>query len=162
MRRIEGSKADQVKHFLERAADVAQQATCLRAKCGAVIVKDGIVIGEGYNSPPLNDELQRTCDAEWDYTKKPKYDKTCCTHAEWRAVLNACKENANKINGSTLYFMRVDGEGNFTDAGDPFCTTCSRFTMEAGVAEFALWNNDGVDVYSLAEYNQRSYAFYAR
>jgi hypothetical protein len=95
-----------------------------------------------------------------DYAKKPKYDKTCCVHAEWRAVIDACKRNADKIGGLVLYFMRIDEEGNFTDAGEPFCTTCSRFTMEAGISEFVLWNDDGADLYPLAEYDQKSYEFY--
>ena len=57
--------------------------------------------------------------------------------------------------------MRVDDEGNFTDAGDPYCTTCSRFVMEAGIGEFALWNNGRTDIYALPEYDQKSYEFYA-
>jgi hypothetical protein len=56
--------------------------------------------------------------------------------------------------------MRIDEAGNFTDAGDPFCTVCSRLTMEAGVGEFALYNNGGADVYPLCEYNAKSYAAY--
>ncbi len=56
--------------------------------------------------------------------------------------------------------MRVDENGKFTDAGEPYCTTCSRFTMESGVGEFALWNDNGADIYTLAEYNQKSCEFY--
>jgi len=142
------------------AAEAAAGATCYRSHCGSVIVKDGVVIGSGYNAPPLNDEGRRTCDATWDYDKKPKYDLTCCVHAEWRAVIDACKRNADSIKGSTLYFMRIDEGGNFTDASEPYCTTCSRFVMEAGIGEFALWNNEGADVYTLPEYDELSYNFY--
>ena len=60
-----------------------------------------------------------------------------------------------------LRFMRVDNEGNFTDAGDPFCTTCSRLALESGVGKFALWNAGGADIYEAAEYNQKSYKFFA-
>jgi hypothetical protein len=56
--------------------------------------------------------------------------------------------------------MRIDNDNNFTDAGDPFCTVCSRLTMEAGVQDFALYNNNGADVYALDEYNQKSYNAY--
>lgn len=161
MRHIIRDELQAIQLFFQSATEVAQQATCHRAKCGSVIVKDGVIIGQGYNSPPLNDESRRTCDEAWDYGKKSKYDKTCCVHAEWRAVIDACKRHPDKLAGSVLYFMRIDDEGNFTDAGDPFCTTCSRFTMEAGVGEFALWNNEGADIYPLAEYDQKSYEFYA-
>lgn len=57
--------------------------------------------------------------------------------------------------------MRVDDAGNFTDAGKPFCTVCSRLTMQAGISDFALWNNDRADVFTLPEYNKLSYDYYA-
>lgn len=160
MQRITGKKLEAIRHFFEEAATVAQKATCHRAKCGTVIVQDGKIIGQGYNGPALGDEANRTCDNEYDPSVKFKYDKTCCIHAEWRAILDACKRNADKIDDSVLYFMRVDDEGNFTDAGDPYCTTCSRFTLEAGIGQFALWNDGGADLYSTGEYNQKSYKFY--
>ena len=161
-RRIEGAELEALRKFFESAAEVANDATCMRAKCGSVIVsRDGSILGAGYNAPPLGDESQRTCEVTWDLEKKPKYDKTCCIHAEWNAVIDALKNSsADQVNGSTLYFMRVDDAGNFTDAGEPYCTTCSRFTMQAGVAQFALWNDEGADVYALPEYNMLSYKYY--
>lgn len=162
MKRLKGSDFQAIKPYFETAAEVAKNATCLKAKCGSVIVKNTVVIGEGFNSPALDDESQRLCTADMDPTAKPKYDKTCCIHAEWRAVLDACKTNADKLAGSVLYFMRIDDAGNFTDAGEPFCTTCSRLTMEAGVGEFALYNNEGADVYALDEYNLKSYKNYIK
>lgn len=162
MRRVEGKEFQTIKPFFEAAADTAKDATCLRAKCGSVIVKDSVIIGKGFNSPALNDESQRLCNADMDTSIKPKYDKTCCIHAEWRAVLDACKTNADKLAGSVLYFMRIDAAGNFTDAGDPFCTVCSRLTMEAGIEEFALYNDGGADIYPLDEYNNKSYESYVR
>jgi deoxycytidylate deaminase len=162
MRRIEGEELASVRPYFEAATSVAAQATCHRAKCGSVIVKDGVILGEGFNGPPLGDESRRMCDAYLALEKKPKYDKTCCVHAEWRAVIDACKKNGNAVEGSVLYFMRVDDDGAFTDAGEPYCTTCSRFTMEVGVGEFALWNDNGADAYTLPEYDQASYDYYAR
>lgn len=161
MKRLSGSELQVVTPFFQLAADVASKATCQRAKCGTVIVKDGEVIGEGYNAPPREDENRRTCGEKWDYSKKPKYDLTCCIHAEWRAVIDACKRNADKIDGATLYFMRVDDDNAFTDAGAPYCTTCSRLTMESGVSSFALWNDGSADVYDAAEYDALSYQFHA-
>lgn len=160
MRRIEGNEFLSIKPYFEMAASVAKDATCLRAKCGSVVVKNSVVIGEGFNSPALDHEGQRLCEVDMDTSIKTKYDKTCCVHAEWRAVLDACKTNANKLAGSVLYFMRIDENGAFTDAGDPFCTVCSRLTMEAGVGEFALYNQGGADIYPLDEYNMKSYESY--
>jgi deoxycytidylate deaminase len=161
MRRVEGTELERIRHHFQAAANEAQLATCLRAHCGSVIVsKAGEIIGRGHNAPPLDDETQRTCDSTWDYSKKPKYDLTCCVHAEWNACLGLLKNNAAKVDGSVLYFMRINEKGDFTDAGEPFCTTCSRITMQTGVAEFALWNNNGADVYASPEYNRLSYEYF--
>lgn len=147
--------------YFKQAAEEAKKATCQRARCGSVIVTTGgLVIGRGHNSPPLNDESQRTCGIDdWDFDKKPKYDKTCCIHAEWNAILDACKHHGEAIEGSTLYFMRVDEEGKFTNADTPYCTVCSRLALESGVAWFALWNGKP-QVYDTSEYNKLSYDFH--
>lgn len=162
MRRIESDDNSTIRTYFEEAANEAEKATCFRAKCGSVIVSvSGVIIGRGFNAPPFGDESQRRCEAEFDLEKKPKYDKTCCVHAEWNAVLDALGQTSHKeVAGSRLYFMRVDTEGHFTDAGEPYCTVCSRIAMQAGVAEFALWNDSGVDVYDLPEYNALSYAYH--
>ena len=146
--------------YFKKAQQIAQKATCNRARCGSVIVTaDGRIIGEGYNAPPLGDESQRMCDTPLDKTIKQNNDKTCCVHAEWNAILDALKYNAHKIQGSTLYFMRVDEAGDFTEAGDPYCTVCSRLALESGVAVFGLWNN-GPEMIPTDEYNKRSYNYF--
>ena len=148
------------EQYFEAAREVATHAMCHRAHCGAVIVKDGKVIGRGYNAPPLEDESQRMCDHEdFNLTKKVKSDKTCCVHAEWNAIVDALVHNADKMKGSTLYFMRVDEEGNVTDAGEPYCTVCSRLALQSGVKTFALWN-DKPQLFDTKIYNQKSYEFY--
>ena len=152
------------KHLLgfQQAATVALGATCEKARCGSVIVNtDGKVIGEGYNAPPLKDESQRMCSAEWDLNSKPKYDKTCCVHAEWNAILDACKNAGKAIEGSTLYFMRIDANGGFTSAGEPYCTVCSRLALQSGVAVFGLWDGRP-NMIEASEYNRRSYEYYSK
>ena len=148
--------------YFQAAADQASKALCQRARCGTVVVKDGRVIGRGYNGPPLGSESNRFCGAEWDYSKKPKYDLTCCIHAEWRAIIDACKAHGTDLEGARLYFMRTDDDGGFTDAGQPYCTVCSRLTMEAGITEFALWNDNGADLYPADEYDRLSYAYHSK
>ena len=146
--------------YFSLAAQQATQATCYRAHCGTVIVKDGEVIGAGFNAPPGGDESQRKCEQEFDQSLKPKYDKTCCVHAEWNAIINALREHGSDVAGSTLYFMRVDDEGNFTGAGKPFCTVCSRLSLEAGITEFVLHHDGNAQIYDTSEYNLASYAPY--
>lgn len=147
--------------YFEKAAEVAANATCLRAKCGSIIVaEDGMVIGEGYNAPPLGYEDQRTCEIDWDTSVKPKYDTTCCVHAEWNAILDACKRHPEKIGGATLYFMRIDEKGGFTDAGEPYCTVCSRLALQSGIEYFSLWNG-GEERFSTKHYNLASYSYFS-
>lgn len=148
------------EQFFEVARKVATRATCNRAHCGAIVVsKDGRVIGEGYNAPPLGDESQRMCDAPLNKEIKQNNDKTCCVHAEWNAILDALKHHADKTEGATLYFMRVNEAGGFTEAGDPYCTVCSRLALESGISVFGLWN-DGPEMINSDEYNLRSYNYY--
>lgn len=159
MKRISGPEVGSHREYFERAAVIALDAQCYQAKCGTVIVKGGKIIGEGFNGPPLGKESNRTCGTSRDTSIKPKYDKTCCIHAEWRAILNACKAHGNNVKGSTLYFMRIDETGAFTDAGLPYCTDCSRLALESGISYFALWNDGGIDMYTTEEYDRASYAY---
>lgn len=146
--------------FFEEAQQVAQQATCHRARCGSVIVaKDGTIIGRGFNAPPNNDESQRMCDVKLDKSIKQNNDKTCCVHAEWNAILDALKHHPSEITGSTLYFMRVNDSGEFTEAGEPYCTVCSRLALQSGIETFGLWNG-GPDMIATEIYNQKSYEYY--
>lgn len=133
--------------WIHKAAVVAKRALCLKAKCGSIIVKDGIVIGEGYNAPPLDDMKNSFCLTPYNNTGKPRYDHTCCMHAEWRAILNTVKNNPDKISGSTLYFTRLDTDGNIVKSGEPLCTVCSRFALDSGVKEFVLWHHKGIHIY---------------
>ncbi len=148
------------KKYFEDAATVAKYATCYRARCGSVIVsKRNVIIGRGYNAPPLGDETQRTCDVEYHTDKKPKSDKTCCVHAEWNAIIDALKNYPEEIEGSTLYFMRIAGDNSFTEAGDPYCTVCSRLALQSGIRWFGLWNG-GPQMIDTKKYNLLSYDFY--
>jgi len=148
------------KKYFEDAATVAKYATCYRARCGSVIVSErNVIIGRGYNAPPLGDETQRTCDVEYHTDKKPKSDKTCCVHAEWNAIIDALKNYPEEIEGSTLYFMRIAGDNSFTEAGDPYCTVCSRLALQSGIRWFGLWNG-GPQMIDTKKYNLLSYDFY--
>ena len=149
------------EEFFELAAQQARQAKCYRASCGSVIIsRDGEVIGRGYNAPPLERESQRYCEEDLDLGIKPKSDKTCCVHAEWNAIFDACKFAPDLLEGATLYFMRTDENDYFTDAGEPYCTVCSRLALQSGIDFFALWNRGGVEIYDTSEYNTLSYNYY--
>jgi deoxycytidylate deaminase len=159
MRYLKGSEENEALTWIKEAGKVAEQALCLKAKCGSVVVKDGIIIGSGYNAPPLDDMKNSFCLTPYNNTGKPRYDHTCCMHAEWRAILDTLRNNSDKIVGSTIYFMRLDGDKNMTKCGEPLCTVCSRFALDSGIKEFVLWHEQGVCAYQTDEYNQLSYAY---
>jgi deoxycytidylate deaminase len=159
MKYLKGEEEIEAMLWIKEAAKVAEKALCLKAKCGSVIVKNGQIIGEGYNAPPLDDMKNSFCLTPYNHTGKPRYDHTCCMHAEWRAILDALRKNADSIQGSTIYFIRIDADKNLTRCGEPLCTVCSRFALDSGVKEFVLFDNKGVCTYHTDEYNQLSYAY---
>ena len=145
--------------FFEKAAELAENASCLRDKCGSIIVSKNEIIGYGFNSPPGNLESQRRCINSKEMYHSRVKDKTCCIHAEQRAVINALEKNPSKIKGSKIYFMRLDKFGKMTKAGKPYCTLCSKIVLDAGVSEFILWHEEGIVAYTAEEYNQRSFEY---
>ena len=58
--------------------------------------------------------------------------------------------------------MRIDDDGNFTDAGEPFCTVCSRLAMASGLAKFALWVRQRPKIYDVKTYNIDTYKMYVK
>ncbi len=157
MRYLSGTQAQEAWAYIELAAIVAQDSTCHRSQCGSIIVKNELIIGKGYNSPPGGERID-----ECFKDKLPpsfKSDRTCCMHAEERAVMDALRNHADKIEGSRLYFIRLSGEGKPVQAGLPYCTICSKMTLEAKVGEFVLWHEQGICVYNTTEYNELSFLY---
>lgn len=146
--------------YLKQARLVGLNATCKKSKCGSIIVSsDNKIIGTGYNSPPNDMESQRRC-----YNDKSKYDsrvsdKSCCVHAEERAIMDALKTNAEKLPGSRLYFIRLDENGEMKKSSEPYCTICSKLTLDVKVEEFVLYRKEGICVYTTQEYNDLSFKY---
>ena len=145
--------------YLSKAAEIAKSATCRRSKCGSVVVQLDEIIGSGFNSPPQNLENQRKCSCSKDSYHQKVTDKTCCVHAEQRAIMDALRRNPDKLFGSRLYFIRLDDDGIPSKAGEPYCTICSKMALDAGISEFVLWHDKGVCVYDTKEYNLLSFQF---
>lgn len=156
---LSGNEEKEAKDYLNAAAQIAESATCKRHKCGSVIVSNGIIIGTGMNSPPANKESQRRCSYQKDSYDKRVTDKTCCMHAEQRAVFDSLKNNPGKINGSRLYFIRLDEDGGMAKSGEPYCTICSKTALDCGIKEFILWHEAGICAYDTGEYNTLSYNY---
>ena len=100
-----GTQKQEAIKLMGEALNIAKQSTCLRAKCGCVIISNNEIIGKGFNSPPSNLESQRRCNNHKENYDKKTTDKTCCIHAEQRAMFDALKNNSEKLQGSKLYFI---------------------------------------------------------
>lgn len=145
--------------WMHQASACAKRARCHRAKCGAVIVADDIVIGQGYNAPPLDNPENARCNEHYELPVNFKYDRTCCIHAEWRAIMDALTQHPEKIHDSVLYFTRVDDEGTILKSGRPYCTVCSRLALDAGISSFVLWHEEGISAYPTREYDIYSHEY---
>ena len=141
------------EHWFGRAADYARLSDCHRDHCGAVLVKDGRMVGAGFNGPPAG--ALRSCLTTEPSLLKPKTDRTCCVHAEWRAILEAGRE----AKGATMFFTRTNSQGASIQSGVPYCTVCSRLALEAGVRAWVLRHVSGVREYSALAYHEVSQRF---
>jgi hypothetical protein len=151
----------QTEVYRLEATKMARLAQCRRGRGGAVIVAaDGEIIGRGYNAPPQDDAANAMCDTDYRVSSKPKSDRTCCVHAEWRAIIDALRREPQKVVGATLYFTNVDEAGEPQPSGDPYCTVCSRLALDVGLAYFVLFHADGPEFYPTDEYNWKSYEYH--
>lgn len=148
-----------VEKIFREAQEEATKSTCLRRKCGSVIVKCGLMIGKGFNSPPGNLENQRTCTIDRNSLDEKVTDKTCCIHAEERAIIDALYNVGRDVSGSVIYFTSVDQHGNRLNSGEPYCTKCSKLALDVGIEEWVLERNGEFIVYSSQEYNLLSFNY---
>ena len=145
--------------FICIAGQVARDSSCNRRKCGSIIVRNGEVIGKGFNSPPANLESHRRCHIDKSNYHNKVTDKTCCVHAEQRAIVNALRRNASIIPGSTLYFAEIDDKDEMVYAGKPYCTVCSKMALDVGIEDIVLFHESGIHLYKSTEYNSISYEY---
>jgi len=155
MKILAGKELEEAKQYLYMTMQVAEFSKCLRTKSGSLIVNGGMVIGKGFNSPPLNLSIESCLkDAlPLDFDS----DATCCVHAEQRAIMDALRAHPEKIKGSRLYYVRLDTKNNLLFAESPYCTICSKLALDAGIGEFVLWHSKGICVYDTVEYNALSF-----
>lgn len=147
------------EQYFEEAVEVAGRSMCQRGRGGSVVVLGGEIIGRGYNAPPNDDEENRMCHTDYRTSSKPKSDRTCCVHAEWRAIFDALK-NKGDISGSSIYYTSIDENGEMRKSGKPYCTVCSRLALDNGIKECVLWHDGGIKAYNTKEYNKLSYDFH--
>lgn len=117
------------KRYLRMAGIWSENSYCQRRKVGALIVKDKMIISDGYNGTPSG--FENICEDENGVTKP------YVLHAEANAITKIARSN-NNADGATLYVT------------DSPCIECSKLIIQAGIKrvvysrEYRL--TDGVDL----------------
>lgn len=106
--------------YLKMAQVWSENSYCVRRKVGALIVKDKMIISDGYNGTPAG--FENVCENEFGQTK------SYVLHAEANAITKVAKSN-NSSEGATLYV---------TDAP---CMECSKLIIQAGIRR-VVYNKD--------------------
>lgn len=98
--------------YLEMAAVWAQNSYCSRRKVGAILVKDRMIISDGYNGTPAG--FENVCEDD-DGVTKPYV-----LHAEANAITKVAKSGNSSL-GATLYVTASP------------CMECAKLIIQAGI-----------------------------
>jgi dCMP deaminase len=112
MNNAEKKKIDLDKRYLRMATIWSENSYCKRRQVGALIVKDKMIISDGYNGTPSG--FENVCEDENNVTYP------YVLHAEANAITKIARSN-NNSEGATLYV---------TDAP---CIECSKLIIQAGI-----------------------------
>ena len=100
------------KRYLRMARIWAENSYCQRRKVGAILVKDQMIISDGYNGTPAG--FENVCEGD-DGKTKPYV-----LHAEANAITKVAR-SSNSSEGSTLYITASP------------CLECSKLIIQAGI-----------------------------
>ena len=100
------------KRYLQMAEIWSNNSYCKRKKVGALIVKDRMIISDGYNGTPMG--FENICEEESGSTKP------YVLHAEANAITKVAKSN-NSSENATLYVTTSP------------CMECSKLIIQSGI-----------------------------
>jgi len=122
------------KRYLKMARIWASNSYCIRRQVGALLVKDKMIISDGYNGTPAG--FENECEDDHDTTK------SYVLHAEANAITKVAKSN-NSSEGSTLYITTSP------------CMECSKLIIQSGIIRVVYQEKyritDGLDLLDRAE-----------
>ncbi|HRN42042.1 MAG TPA: dCMP deaminase family protein [Vicingus sp.] len=118
----EYSKEKQLRYdkaYLKMALEWAKLSHCKRKQVGALIVRDRMIISDGYNGTPTG--FDNCCEDENGETR------WYVLHAEANAILKVAKSTHN-ADGATLYITLSP------------CKECSKLIVQAGITRVVFHN----------------------
>ncbi len=137
---------NKTKYYMDMACAVSKGSTCLRAQCGAVIVKDDRIISTGFNGSSRGDSncVDIGKCARDGYESGKGLELCKAVHAEVNAVINAGL-NGSSCEGGILYlfFKRIDGAQSIL--GGKSCPKCISVLRNAKVIK-TIGNNGLTDI----------------
>lgn len=114
--------------YLRMALEWGKLSHCKRKQVGALIVRDNMIISDGYNGTPSG--FPNCCEDEIGNTH------WYVLHAEANAILKVAK-STQSANGATLYLTLSP------------CKECSKLVLQAGITRVVFLNSykdsSGVD-----------------
>jgi dCMP deaminase len=114
--------------YLRMAHQWSKLSHCNRKQVGAIIVKDAMIISDGYNGTPAG--FDNCCEDEEGNTQ------WYVLHAEANAILKVAK-STNNCKGATLYLTLSP------------CKDCSKLVLQAGITKVVYSNSykdtEGID-----------------
>jgi dCMP deaminase len=112
------------QYFMTITRQVAERSTCLRAKVGAVIVRDKNILATGYNGAPagLPHCTDVGCLIYRSTTPSGEIEENCfrCIHAEMNAIAQAAKNGAS-IRDAAVYVTHTP------------CIQCFKVLINTGI-----------------------------
>ncbi len=121
------------EYFMGITRLVAQRATCIRRRVGAILVKDKRILCSGYNGAPTGIAHCRETGCLREQLKVPSGEKhELCrgVHAEQNAIIQAACHGI-PVNGAVLYCTNLP------------CAICAKMIINAGIK--SVYYQDGYD-----------------
>ena len=117
------------QRYMRMAQIWAENSYCERRKVGALLVKDKMIISDGYNGTPSG--FENVCEDENDKTKP------YVLHAEANAISKIARSH-NSSEGATLYVTASP------------CIECAKLIIQSGVKRVVYGENyrleDGIEL----------------
>lgn len=117
------------KKYLRMAKIWAENSYCKRRKVGALIVKDKMIISDGYNGTPSG--FENECEDETGETKQ------YVLHAEANAITKVSK-SSNNSQGATMYCTSSP------------CIECAKLIIQSGISRVVYCEDyrilDGIEI----------------
>lgn len=117
------------RSYIEMASVWAKNSYCKRRQVGAILVKDRMIISDGYNGTPSG--FENVCEDDQGVTKP------YVLHAEANAITKVAKSGNSSL-GATLYVTASP------------CMECSKLIIQAGITRVVYRDeyriSDGIDL----------------